>query len=56
MPTRPTDAYGQAVYDDDPDLYWRLGDSDGTTAKDANPNEFERHLPRRRHLGARPAR
>ncbi len=38
VPTRPTDAYGQAVWDANPDLYWRLGDSDGT-AKDSGPNE-----------------
>ena len=37
-PTRPTDAYGQAVWDANPDLYWRLGDSD-TTAKDSGPND-----------------
>ncbi|MFZ1286058.1 MAG: LamG-like jellyroll fold domain-containing protein [Candidatus Phosphoribacter sp.] len=38
VPTRPTDAYGQAVWDANPDLYWRLGDTDGT-AKDSGPNE-----------------
>jgi PKD repeat protein len=38
VPTRPTDAYGQAVWDADPTLYWRLGDTNGT-AKDAGPNE-----------------
>ena len=35
---RPTDAYGQAVWDANPDLYWRLGDTTGT-AKDSGPNE-----------------
>ncbi|WP_235529248.1 PKD domain-containing protein [Phycicoccus sp. Root101] len=38
VPTRPTDAYGQAVWDANPDLYWRLGDTNGT-AKDSGPNE-----------------
>ncbi len=38
VPTRPTDVYGQAVWDANPDLYWRLGDTNGT-AKDAGPNE-----------------
>ena len=37
-PTRPTDAYGQAVWDANPDLYWRLDDTNGT-AKDSSPNE-----------------
>ena len=37
-PTRPTDAYGQAVWDSNPDLYWRLGDTNGT-AKDSGPND-----------------
>lgn len=31
----PTDAYGAAVYAAQPDLYWRLGESSGTTAKDS---------------------
>ncbi|WP_377644478.1 PKD domain-containing protein [Oryzobacter terrae] len=38
VPTRPTDAYGQAVWDANPDLYWRLGDTNGV-AKDSGPNE-----------------
>jgi PKD repeat protein len=38
IPTRPTDAYGGAVWDANPDIYWRLGDTDGT-ARDAGPNE-----------------
>ena len=28
---RPADAYGQSVYDQDPDLYWRLGESASAT-------------------------
>ena len=37
-PTRPSDAYGQAVWDSNPDLYWRLGDTT-STARDSGPNE-----------------
>jgi fibronectin type 3 domain-containing protein len=33
---RPTDTYGGAVFDDDPELYWRLADSSGTTARDSS--------------------
>ncbi|SDP38037.1 PKD repeat-containing protein [Pedococcus dokdonensis] len=40
VPTRPSDAYGQAVWDADPDLYWRLGDTTDT-AKDAGPAESD---------------
>jgi len=35
VPTAPADAYGKAVYADSPDLYWRLDDATGTTAKDS---------------------
>ena len=31
----PLDAYGAAVYADQPDLYWRLGEASGTVAADA---------------------
>ena len=31
----PNDAYGAAVYADQPDLYWRLGEASGTVAADA---------------------
>ena len=34
----PTDAYGAAVAAAGPDLYWRLGESGGTTAADATGN------------------
>ena len=37
----PTDSYGKAVYDADPELYWRLGESTGTTAKDAGRNSSD---------------
>jgi len=36
---KPTDAYGKAVYNDSPDLYWRLDESHGTTATDVSPNQ-----------------
>jgi|GEM_PF-237165 len=34
IPPAPADAYGKAVYDNDPLIYWRLNDTDGT-AKDS---------------------
>ena len=37
-PVRPADAYGQAVWDANPDVYFRLDESAGTTAKDSSPN------------------
>ena len=44
LPPRPVDAYGAAVYDLMPDLYWRVGESSGTTAADSgisgNPGEY----------------
>ncbi|MBC7632265.1 LamG-like jellyroll fold domain-containing protein [Aeromicrobium sp.] len=41
----PTDAYGKAIYDEDPTLFWRLGESSGSVAGDAsyagtNPGEY----------------
>ena len=35
----PTDAYGAAVYAAAPDLYWRLGESSGTTAVDSSASD-----------------
>jgi len=35
LPTAPADAYGAAVYDLDPTLYWRLGETTGTVARDS---------------------
>ena len=32
----PADAYGARIYADSPDLYWRLGESAGTTAADSS--------------------
>ena len=37
-PAAPKDAYGQAVYNSNPDLFWRLDDTSGTTAADASRN------------------
>ncbi|MHA7304970.1 PKD domain-containing protein [Arthrobacter sp. TMN-49] len=34
----PADAYGKAVYDGDPLLYWRVGEATGTTAADSGPS------------------
>ena len=36
-PAAPADAYGSAVYGGDPLIYWRLGETAGTTADDAGP-------------------
>ncbi|WP_342372829.1 PKD domain-containing protein [Propioniciclava soli] len=38
IPPRPSDAYGGLVYDLQPTLYWRLGESAGPTANDAGRN------------------
>jgi len=35
IPAAPADAYGAAIYGLDPILYWRLGDTTGSTAKDS---------------------
>ncbi|MCL3861290.1 PKD domain-containing protein [Actinotalea sp. K2] len=39
VPPVPGDAYGAAVRGADPDLYWRLGESGGTTASDTSLND-----------------
>ena len=36
----PADAYGAAVYGSDPDFYWRLAETTGTTVNDASPNQL----------------
>ena len=36
IPAAPADTYGAAVYNDQPDLYWRLGDSTGDAAADSS--------------------
>ncbi|MDM7855582.1 PKD domain-containing protein [Cellulomonas alba] len=38
IPPAPADAYGAAVYNAGPDLYWRLGETSGTTAADSGPS------------------
>ena len=38
IPPAPTDAYGSTVYADNPDSYWRLDDTSGSTAADVSPN------------------
>lgn len=38
LPDVPTDTYGQAVYNDSPDSYWRLNESSGVTAVDTSGN------------------
>ncbi len=38
VPVAPTDAYGKAVFNAAPDLYWRLDDASGPTAADASGN------------------
>lgn len=38
VPSAPTDSYGKAVYDLDPELYWRFGESTGSTAADSGRN------------------
>jgi PKD repeat protein len=35
VPQRPADAYGAAVWDDQPDVYWRHDETSGTGATDA---------------------
>ena len=36
--TRPSDAYGRAVYDGGPDSYWRVDETSGTVAHDITAN------------------
>lgn len=38
LPAAPADTYGKAVYDDDPDLFWRLDEAAGATANDSSAN------------------
>lgn len=34
IPEPPTDAYGMAVYGDEPQLFWRMDETEGTVARD----------------------
>jgi len=36
-PTRPSDAYGAAVWDSAPSTYWRMDETTGTTARSTTP-------------------
>ena len=38
LPAQPADAYGAAVYNDNPSLYWRLDDTSGPAIKDSGIN------------------
>ncbi|TFC83440.1 LamG-like jellyroll fold domain-containing protein [Cryobacterium sp. TMT3-29-2] len=38
VPPTPTDAYGARIYTDEPDVYWRLDEASGNTAKDSSSN------------------
>ena len=37
LPAAPADAYGKAVWDSSPLLYWRLGEASGSVAADSGP-------------------
>ena len=39
LPTEPGDAYGKKVFQAEPDIYWRLDDTSGSTAKDYSIGE-----------------
>ncbi|SDL13680.1 Concanavalin A-like lectin/glucanases superfamily protein, partial [Arthrobacter sp. ov407] len=39
IPVAPADNYGKAVFQAGPDLYWRLGESNGNIAADSSPSE-----------------
>uniref|UniRef100_UPI0005BE4E51 PKD domain-containing protein n=1 Tax=Cellulosimicrobium cellulans TaxID=1710 RepID=UPI0005BE4E51 len=53
VPPRPADAYGRAVYDADPDVYWRFDETSGSDVADSgtygNPAKiagaFSRNVP-----------
>jgi trimeric autotransporter adhesin len=38
--TPPADDYGKAVFSSDPDFYWRLAETSGTTANDTGTNQL----------------
>jgi len=56
IPPAPADAYGAAVYNNDPLLYWRLNDTTGTAAADSgqqgNPGTFSGGSPTKGVTGA----
>ena len=52
LPQAPADAYGAAVFNLEPDLYWRLGDASGSTAKDSGVAENDGNIQGGVTLGA----
>jgi PKD repeat protein len=38
--TAPADDYGKAVYNSDPDFFWRLSETSGSAATDSGPNQL----------------
>ncbi len=40
VPARPTDAYGQAVYDAAPEAYWRFNETSGSAVSDSGINNY----------------
>ena len=38
LPSAPADTYGSTVFNNNPDLYWRLSDTSGTKAADSSSN------------------
>ncbi|WP_349309732.1 PKD domain-containing protein [Microbacterium sp. MM2322] len=40
VPAAPTDAYGALVYNAQPDLYWRYGETSGTTVADSGTSGY----------------
>ena len=39
LPTAPADEYGAAIFNDNPQLYWRLSENSGGVANDSGPND-----------------
>ncbi|MFD3443753.1 PKD domain-containing protein [Microbacteriaceae bacterium 4G12] len=39
LPAAPTDPYGAQIFNDSPDLYWRLNETGGTVAKDSSAGD-----------------
>ncbi len=52
-PPAPADAYGKAIYDLAPTLYWRLGESSGLGRGRLRPRRADRHVLRQRDEGRR---
>ncbi|MET0977080.1 MAG: PKD domain-containing protein [Leifsonia sp.] len=41
IPTAPADSYGARVFNDSPDLYWRLNETTGSTAQDSGVSDVD---------------